>query len=177
MRANIFQLLSRVFKKANVTCILIGGFALNYYRVSRQTADIDFLIGEGDFEKVLPLLKKSGFSLDYRQEVFSRLVTGKDYLMDVDFLFVDSNTLSIIQGQSNEVEICKNKFKVPSLFHLIALKLHAIKNNPSGRLYRDLTDIIDLIRVNKVDFKSKRFKELCLKYGTQELYKTLLLSV
>jgi len=31
---------------------LIGGFAVNYYKVARYTADVDFLIAEEDFEKV-----------------------------------------------------------------------------------------------------------------------------
>jgi hypothetical protein len=39
----VFHLISAVSKKTGVFCILIGGFAVNYYKVTRQTADVDFL--------------------------------------------------------------------------------------------------------------------------------------
>ncbi len=41
-----------------------------------------------------------------------------------------------------------------------------LKHNPKLREYKDMPDIIELIKVNKVDVKSAEFKELCLKYGS-----------
>ena len=49
----VFHLISTVVDKADVHCVLIGGFAVNYYKVTRQTADVDFLITENDFKKIL----------------------------------------------------------------------------------------------------------------------------
>jgi hypothetical protein len=63
---------------------------------------------------------------------------------------------------------------VPSLSHLIALKLHSIKYNPKLRLTRDLPDIINLIRINELNHKNPDFKELCLKFGTEEIYNKIL---
>jgi hypothetical protein len=34
--------------------------------------------------------------------------------------------------------------------------------------------IVALIRINKVDVKAAGFKEMCLKYGTEELYSKIL---
>ena len=68
------------------------------------------------------------------------------------------------------INIAGENFIVPSLNHLVALKLHAIKYNPKIREYRDLADIMELIRINKVEVKDREFKNLCLKYGTEELY-------
>ena len=56
----VFHLISTIFVKQNISCILIGGFAVNYYKVTRQTADVDFLITRNDYEKILDLLKKEG---------------------------------------------------------------------------------------------------------------------
>jgi hypothetical protein len=91
-------------------------------------------------------------------------------LWDVDFMFVDQETLAKIRRESREVEIAKQKFLVPSLEHLIALKLHSIKYNPKLRLTRDLPDIINLIRVNGFDYNDEGFKALCLKFGTEDIY-------
>jgi hypothetical protein len=171
---NIFQVLSGVFAKGGIVSILIGGFAVNYYKVTRQTADIDFLITKDDFEKILKLLEEKGFKKDYEQEVFARFLGEKPYLMDVDFMFVDKETLDKIVKEGRQISIAQEKFIIPCLNHLIALKLHAIKYNPKIREYRDLPDIIELIRINKINAKDAEFKNLCLKYGTEEIYNKIL---
>lgn len=171
---NIFHLITDIFAKTNVTAVLIGGFAVNYYKVTRQTADIDFLIIKDDFERILSLLEEEGFKKDYAQEVFARLIGDKPYLMDLDFMFVDKETLDNIINEGKEINIAGQKFIVPSLNHLIALKLHAIKYNPKIREYKDLSDVIELIKINKLKVKNEEFKNLCLKYGTEELYHKIL---
>ena len=62
---------------------------------------------------------------------------------------------------------------MPSLQHLIAMKLHAIRQNPTQREPKDLQDIFELIAENGVNVQEKSFRELCLKYGTQELYQKI----
>jgi len=170
----VFHLLSGIFAKNNISCVLIGGFAVNYYKVSRQTADVDFLITKEDFEKISGLLEEKGFKKDYEQDVFARLLGTGPYLMDVDFMFVDKDTLNKIINAGKEISIANQKFIVPGLNHLIALKLHAIRYNPKIREYKDLPDIIQLIRINGLNVKDVEFKNLCLKYGTEELYNKIL---
>jgi hypothetical protein len=171
---NVFTVISGIFAKKNVTCVLIGGFAINYYKVSRATADIDFLIAKEDFEKILYLLEEAGFKKDYEQEVFARLTAEKQNLMDVDFMFVDKETLDKIIKDGKIISIGGENFIVPCLNHLIALKLHAIKYNPQIREFRDMSDVIELIKINAVDVKDEVFKNLCLKYGTAALYRKIL---
>lgn len=173
----VFHLISDIFAKKKATCILIGGFAVNYYKLARQTADIDFLITQDDFEKISDLLEQSGFKKDYAQEVFVRLRGEKPNLMDIDFMFVDKETLDKIMQEGRQADIGGEKFIVPSLKHLIALKLHSIKYNPKMREYKDLLDIIELIRINRLDVKEAEFRALCLKYGTQELYHKILETI
>ncbi|MBU4311611.1 MAG: nucleotidyltransferase [Candidatus Omnitrophica bacterium] len=170
----IFHLISDVFNKKNTDAVLIGGFAVNYYKVSRQTADIDFLITKDGFDEISVLLEKEGYKKDYSQDVFAKLSNSQQYLMDIDFMFVDIETLTRIIKDAKEITIAKQKFMVPSLNHLIALKLHSLKFNPKIRENRDLPDIIELVRVNKVNVKDRDFKEVCLKFGTEELYSRIL---
>ena len=166
----IFHLIAGLTNKSRVSCVLIGGFAVNYYKVSRQTVDVDFLITKEDFDKISKELEKAGFKADSVEKVFARFRGNDYYLMDIDFMFVDKDTLDKIIKDGREISIAKQKFTVPSLNTLIALKLHAIKHNQKLREYKDLPDIINLIRANKVDYKSKEFRELCLKYSSEELY-------
>ncbi len=173
----IFHLIAAVFNKKNISAVLIGGFAVNYYKVTHQTADVDFLITKDDFDKILTLLEEEGYEKDYSQDVFVKLTSSQHYLMDIDFMFVDTETLSKITKDAKEIIIAKQKFMVPSLNHLIALKLHSLKFNLKMRENRDLPDIIELIRVNKVNVRGSGFKEICLKFGTEELYNRVLNKV
>ena len=170
----IFHLISEISNKSGVSCVLIGGFAVNYYKVTRQTVDVDFLITKEDFDKISEQLKKAGFELEFTEEVFTRFKGNNRYLMDIDFMFVDKDTLTKIIKDGKEISIAKQKFIVPSLNTLIALKLHAIKHNQKLREYKDLPDIINLIRTNKVNHRSEEFRDLCLKYGTKELYRKIM---
>lgn len=169
-----FHLLSDTINKAGVSCVLIGGFAVNYYKFSRQTADIDFLITEEDFNKIKTFLEDSGYTKEFQQKVFARLKSNKRYLMDVDFMFVDKETLDKIIRDAQEISIGRHKFAVPSLMNLIALKLHSLKYNFSVRKGRDLPDIISLIKLNEVDIKRKGFHQLCLKYASEDIYRKIL---
>ncbi|MDP3789325.1 MAG: nucleotidyltransferase [Candidatus Omnitrophota bacterium] len=166
----IFHLISETFNKAGISAVLIGGFAVNYYKVTRQTADVDFLATKKDFEKAMVLLAKEGYREDYMQENFARLKGNPSYLMDIDFMFVDKSTFEKIIEAGKAITIAGQKFIIPSVEHLIALKLHSIKCNPKLRENKDMSDIIDLMRANKIDVKKDNFKELCLKYGNKDLY-------
>lgn len=171
---SVFHLISDLTKEEGVSCVLIGGFAINHYRVTRQTADVDFLITKEDFDKILGLLEKAGYKKALLQENFAQLQSSHLSLMDVDFMFVDQETLQKIMKEGQEFKIVGQTFTVPSLYHLIALKLHSIKHNPKLRLMKDLPDIINLIRINEIDIKDVKFKKLCLKYGTIDLYTKIL---
>lgn len=174
----IFHLITDITHKTDTRCVLIGGFAVNYYKVTRQTADIDFLITEEDYKKIIGLLEKAGYKQEFLQEAFARLVNvGNSDLMDVDFMFVDKQTFEKIASGGNKISIAAQTFIVPSLHHLIALKLHSLKYNFKLREFKDFPDIINLIRVNKIDCQTKEFRQLCLKYGSEELYNKILGSI
>lgn len=166
--SNTFELVSDEMQKRKVSCILIGGFAINFYSVVRQTVDIDFLITKDDFDKILPALHEQGYQVVRQSEVFANLESTDHRLLDLDYMFVDQNVLEKILKDGREVQIAKGKFIIPSIDHLIALKLHSIKGNPKREL-KDLPDIIGLVENNGIDVRSKTFEELCLKYGNPDL--------
>ena len=174
---SVFHLIGEITHQQNVSCVLIGGFAVNHYKVSRQTADIDFLITKEDFDRISDALKKAGYKQSLAQENFAQLENARLSMMNIDFMFVDRSTLDKIIDEANPLTIAGQKFIVPSLDHLIALKLHSIKHNEKLRLLKDFPDIVNLIRNNGVDVKNKDFKELCLKFGTESIYQKVLEAV
>ena len=152
---------------------MIGGYAVNYHKVSRQTADTDFMVTKEDFERISTVLTKAGYRQEYLQDNFVQLKSTKTSLMDVDFMFVEKSTFDKIFKKAVSCKIGRWQFFIPSLDHLIALKLHSMRFNYKLRWTKDMPDIINLIRANKIDVSTDQFKELCLKFGTAELYQKI----
>jgi hypothetical protein len=171
--AKAFHLVAKASKKASAPCILIGGFAINFYKVTRSTLDVDFLITKEDLDKIKNTMLAAGYVEEFATDVAIRFSSRKD-AMDVDFMIVDSQTRKKIIGDGKTAEVAGERLIIPSISHLIALKLHAIKHNQKNRIWKDLPDIIRLIQINRIDHKSKAFKELCLRYGNNEIYQTIL---
>ena len=170
---SVFQLISELTRREGADCVLIGGFAVNHYKVSRQTADVDFLTTKEDFEKIVNFLEKEGYKKNLNHENFAQLKSSRLSLLDIDFMFVDPETFKKIFNEGEYFKIVGQKFIVPSLNHLIALKLHSIKYNYKLRFSKDFPDIVNLIRINEVNIKDEKFKKLCLKYGTEEIYQKI----
>ena len=173
--ATVFDLIATEFKKAGIDHVLIGGFAVNAHRYSRFTEDVDFMIAQEDAPQAAQVLKNSDFKLFHEHKNFMRWQASREYpKILVDLVFTDRFTLTkvIREGIEATVEGCLTR--VPSLEHLLAMKLHAMKQQPERREHKDWLDIMELIKVNKVDVKADRFRELCLKVGTPELYERIL---
>ena len=170
---SVFHLIATEFNKADIPCLLIGGFAVNYYKVSRNTADVDFLIRDEDFKNASELLNRAGYEIVSSERVFARFGNNQFGLMDVDFMFVDRKTFEGMMKEGKQAKISGQELTVPSLNHLIALKLHSIKFNPN-REFKDLLDIVELIKMNKLNMRTGAFKSLCSKYGPKAIYDKIL---
>ena len=172
--SSIFELVSGLTRQEKASCILIGGFAVNFYKVSRTTADVDFLITKQDFDKISSSLTRAGFKELSGHENFAHFQSPGMGIFGMDFMFVDQATFEKIKEEGQKFKVGKNEFVVPSLNHLIALKLHSMKFNLKDRLAKDFPDIIGLIRTNKLNIHHNDFRELCLKYGSEEIYQRIM---
>ena len=169
-----FKFLISEFEKKNIPLLVIGGFAVNIYKVNRATSDLDFLIGDGNYAKAEEVLKEAGYKEEVIGRAFARWMHPDETWIDIDFLFVSDDIFKEMFEKAQEVEIAENRFRVPCLEHLIALKLHALKSNFVSREDIDLPDIVNLSLENQFDLESEKSRELCFKYGTKELYEILL---
>jgi hypothetical protein len=150
--------------------VLVGGWALSHYGVSRQTLDLDFLTLQPQLDALDKILESAGYRQVYRTELFVKYRSEAGGLLDVDLLFVDAETLSAIRAQCDTIRMGDAEFGVASLFHLIAMKLHALRHNRERRLGRDMPDVLALIDANNLNVCDETFKQLCLRFGTPQLY-------
>jgi hypothetical protein len=137
--------------------LLVGGHALTAYGVVRQTIDVDCLIAVDDKNALAQTLKGDGYREIGSTENAVRYASSATALPDVDVLLVDAATFEKLFTEGNNLRRAEQDFRVPSLRHLIALKLHAIRNDPR-REARDFADIAELLRLNP----SHRATSMCV---------------
>jgi predicted nucleotidyltransferase len=148
--------------------LLIGGWALEAHKFARQTVDVDCLIADSDLSKWDSFLSEARFITIARTENFRRYRHATFGYLDV--LLVDVATFERLFLASQPFTIGRVVLKVPSLPHLIALKLHAIKNDP-GRELRELADIEQVARRGRIE--ADKMKELCVQFGPPDIWNKL----
>lgn len=134
---SVFVLLASIFKKHSVNPVLVGGYAFIASKVLRTTFDIDFMITAEDESKIEPDIISAGYAIRKRQGAFIQFRADKQGLRDLDVLVTDKDTLHKLIQNGRRVCIAGEMFVVPSPIHLIAMKLHAIANNPECRRARE----------------------------------------
>lgn len=152
----LFDLLSRFGQPL----LLIGGHALAAHGVPRQTVDVDCIVALENREAISRHVRGGGFELIHETENFNRYAHPSPMVPDLDLLFVEGPTFDKLQAQS----IQTGRIRVPALPHLIALKLHAIRNNPTREL-RDLGDIQRLLAANPGIISNEELNDLCRRFG------------
>lgn len=154
--------------------MVIGGFAVSAHNYSRATNDIDLMGKKGDRSKWNELLQVRKYSAIEQPEAFAQWAPplGSSF-MNLDIMFVNEQTFSQMWADSRETLIAGLPVRVTSLDHLIALKLHALRHGGKHRVFKDMSDVVYLIDINQIDVRSEHFRNLCLKYGTQEIYERL----
>lgn len=160
--------------EAGLPFLLIGGNAVIAYGYPRQTADWDFLVRDTDRDKWHELILPLGFRLHHHHLVFHMYHPLQPGLVDMDLMLVDGGTFAKLQAESHETTISGVVLRMPSLRHLIALKLHALRAGLEHRRERDLLDIIMLVQLNKVDLAAPEFVQILDRYATPAIRAELL---
>jgi hypothetical protein len=69
---------------------------------------------------------------------------------------------------SEERDFGGSRAQVPCLDHLLALKLHALKQSLPHRTSKDAEDVEVLVRRNKVDLRAARYEHMFLNMETEK---------
>lgn len=165
----VIDILAKGLAQRKVEALLIGGYALPAYGVMRQTMDVDCLMIEADIRSLDDILSKVGYVEKEKTENFVRYSHHSLYLMDVDVVFVDQSTFEKMVKKSMIYRIGEIEMRVPSLTHLIALKLHAIKNNPE-RENKDMGDIVELLKSNAGKISAAELQSICSRHGREGIF-------
>lgn len=141
-------------------CALAGAFALNAYGLGRFTADLDLLVPHEAQDALIGRMEALGFETLYRSEGYSNHLHPDPRIGRVDFIYVEGATSEQIFSRSRSVQFPgTTEMRVPLPEHLIAMKVRAIRNDPSRRL-KDLADVQFLLSLPGVDeARARRYFE------------------
>jgi predicted nucleotidyltransferase len=171
MRA-LAEYLYRAERHGDLRLLLIGGRSLEAHGIVRATKDIDFLIAVSDIQAMSQHLTKIGYTKAAETSIFSRWTHASVSEEDIDVMYVNDTTFTNLFSDSVPFQIGSATLHVPTVPRLIALKLHAIKNNPE-RTLKDTSDIQNLLQHHSTALSLEGLRTLCEKYGPPGIFAQL----
>jgi len=150
--------------------LVIGGHAVMAHGFARSTYDLDLLVRANEQEQWQELLKKAGATIHSVGTSFIQFQPTAAFPETTDLMLVNDHTFEQLWTDSFVPAEGYEQTRFVSLNHLIALKCHAIKHGHAGRVEKDVDDILELVKVNKVDVLDEKFRQLILKHGLPTLY-------
>ncbi len=154
--------------------LVIGGQAFNTFGEPRTTLDVDFLIRKQSREAWIRLLDAEGFKLANDGGNFLQFSPPYGVDWNLDLMLVNDSTFDKLFKTARQVTMLGIATKVPSAENLVRLKLHALKFGPEHRRSQDLADVVNLVRIAKIDVRTEGFRKLIEEHGTPEIYSRIL---
>lgn len=174
MTLELIERLSGEAGKRGLDFLLIGGHAVNAHGYERTTLDFDFMVPSAD----LPAWKAVMSCLDYRQihetKAFAQFEPVDGDGFRIDLMLVDALTFLKLMAGSEVRTYGGCEIRVAGVLHLIALKLHATRTWDRAVQGKDFYDILNLIRINRIDIDSPDFQTILNRYATSSIKERLL---
>jgi len=121
---------------------------MNAWGSGRTTQDADFVVELSNRERVIEFAESAGYETIHISDGYSNHVRGSDR---VDFMYVDAATANqLFTAAEHRVVVGDISVPVARPEHLAAMKAIAIKWAPR-RAYRDISDVLFLLRLPGVD--------------------------
>jgi len=147
----VLDTLAGFFERGGVRFAVIGAFGLHAYGLSRATLDLDFATEETAQPGLVAFLESLGYETLHRSEGYSNHLHANPDLGRVDFVYVSGDTGRLLfSGGGTVLHLGGRTVPVPRAEHLVAMKVHAMKSDPS-RTLQEMADIQYLMRQPGVD--------------------------
>jgi predicted nucleotidyltransferase len=166
---NLIATIDKEAKARGLPYLIVGGYAVIAHGYPRVTFDLDLAIRRSQQEEWLRLVQRLGYSVFHDGGAFLQL-TSPEERWPLDLMLLNDGTFEKLHGQAVAQDIGEVRVPIVSLLHLIALKVHALKNTRTHRFLKDFQDVTELVTRNKINLASPELQEIFERYGTPELY-------
>lgn len=159
------------FRREEIPFVVVGAVALHGYGLSRATYDLDFLVDLEDQPRLVEFLESLGYRTLHRSAGFSNHAHPLAARGAIDVLYVQGETRDQVFASASEREVLPGvTAPVPRPEHLVAMKVHAMKNDPD-RLLQEMSDIHFLMQVPGIERSEVR--ESFAKRGLLDRYEEI----
>lgn len=169
----LLKTLAREAVAGNKRFVLIGGHALSIHGISRSTGDVDLMVERGDAPFWKNVLLRLGYVIFQETSAFIQTKPPRIDTWPIDLMLVSGDTMNKACKDAKETDQFGPKILAASVGNLIAMKIHALKSNQEHRMQKDQADLFALLALADIRVESEAVRQLCLKYGTIELYERL----
>lgn len=154
--------------------LVVGGHAVNAYGYVRTTVDADFLVPENEVSAWREFWAQRGYQCVHATDAFCQFRSAdEEPRYPVDLMIVGAETFEKLWDRRQSREVGGAALGMPDPLHLIALKLHALRNEARAEQGKDLPDVLGLIRSCAIDTESAEFKEVLDRYADDKLKKQI----
>jgi hypothetical protein len=154
--AKVIDTVAGFLEREGTPFALAGAFALHAYGLSRATADVDLVTDSGVSERLVAFLESLGYETLHASEGYSNHLHPEPAKGRVDVIYVGGKTSELLfSGRGSTLRIGSREIAVPRAEHLVAMKVHAMKNDP-GRVFQEMADIRFLLQVPGIDREETR---------------------
>jgi predicted nucleotidyltransferase len=148
--ARVLDTVTRFLDGRGFRYALVGAFALSAYGLSRATQDLDFAVDADARRDLISLFESLGYETLYCSEGYSNHVHRLSGLGRVDCIYVGEPTATSLFERATAAPILGRTIRVPRPEHLAAMKVLAMKNDPS-RTFQDMADLQFILGLPGVD--------------------------
>ncbi len=149
--ARVYALVAGFLEARGSRVAVIGGLGLHGHGVTRATVDLD-LAAEAEAQgPLVAFLEEQGYETLHRSAGYSNHLHRDVAFGRLDLIYVDAATAgALFGGCTPRLELGSRTALVPRAEHLAAMKVQAMKNDPSREL-QDLADVQALLRLPGID--------------------------
>ncbi len=149
--ASVLVRMVSFFRGEGCSFAVVGAFGLHAYGLSRATGDLDFVVDAVCRERLILFLESLGYETLYASSGYSNHLHSDNALGRVDISYVrDDTSISLFAGATQTFMVQGLAVPVPRPEHLAAMKILAMKNDPS-RTLQELADIQFLLGLPGID--------------------------
>ena len=152
--------------------MLTGHHALSAHGCPGEVIETECAIDSSDRERFAEHLTGGQWSPVYRTPFFAKfrlLSTGTPV---IKVLFLDSTTFALLVQNSVEFALGEISLRIPSLLHLVAMKLQVMKNEPD-RSADEVPIIVTLLHANKGRWSATDLENACRRFGPPGIYELI----
>lgn len=136
--------------------MVVGGWAMNSYGRGRATFDLDLAVPRSVQDDLVGFLESAGYETLHRSSGYSNHLHPSPDWGRVDVIYVrDETEARLFRDAVLRPVLPDRSALVPKPTHLVAMKVTAMKHDPSRRL-DELADIRALLRLSGTDPKEVR---------------------